>query len=312
MFVFAREQEVASIGDVKVGGQPGQVPTLLLGTLFYGKQFEKLDKDALKKAADLIKVQETHAKETSLHGLVDVYIKSEKNIKPEIDCVLDSTDKPFSIDVSESAVRIKALEYLKKAGALDRTIYNSVNLGITEAEIKALKKHTPAAAIVLAYNPKDTTTNGRLEILETGANLVCGGKVQKGLLDVARDCGIKALLVDTASTPFGQNAGDALRAIPVVKSEHGLPAGCAIHNTLESWGWMKDYRKKYDGVYDVVDVVANALVAVYAGDYTIYGPIEQAPRVLPSIAFADKLVAEGASDYFGTEPAKNHPYWRLE
>ncbi|MFA4934691.1 MAG: tetrahydromethanopterin S-methyltransferase subunit H, partial [Candidatus Methanoperedens sp.] len=35
MFKFAREQKVIDIGNVKIGGQVGENPTVLIPTIFY-------------------------------------------------------------------------------------------------------------------------------------------------------------------------------------------------------------------------------------------------------------------------------------
>ncbi|MCX6695007.1 MAG: tetrahydromethanopterin S-methyltransferase subunit H [Candidatus Altiarchaeota archaeon] len=312
MFTFTREQKVFEVGGVKFGGQPGQNPTVLFGTIFYGKQFKELDSAALSRAKDLILAQEAVSKETCVPGLADVYVKTEDRLMKELNLVLDSTDMPFSIDISESSLRVKALEYLDKVGALDRVVYNSINLGLTDAEVSALKKHTPAAAIVLAYNPKDMTVDGRLSILKDGAHIVKVGGREKGLLDVAKEVGVKNVLLDTGATLFGHSAAETLRAIPVMKSEYGLPVGCAIHNTLESWLWMRDYRKKRPEDYECFDVGVNTLVPALCGDFVVYGPIELARKVFPAIAFTDKLVAEGAQEYFGTEISDGHPYHKLE
>lgn len=305
-----KEQEVVELDGVKVGGQPGTHPTLLLGTLFYGREFKTMDSTALTRAKELVLEQERLSHETGVPGLVDVYVKDVKHLEKEVNLVLDSTDLPFSIDSSEPETRAAALKYLDKVGALDRVIYNSVNLGVTEDEIKALEKHTPAAAIVLGYNPRDMSVDGRAEILETGAGMVCAP--DKGLLDVARDAGVGKLLLDTGATPFGSMSAETLRAIPVFKNRFGLPVGCSIHNTLESWGWMKDLRKKEERAYECADAAANALVPLMSGDFIVYGPVATADIIFPSIAFADKLVAEGAADYFGVEISEEHPYNKLE
>ena len=36
MFRFDKEQIVLDVAGVKVGGQPGEYPTVLAGTIFYG------------------------------------------------------------------------------------------------------------------------------------------------------------------------------------------------------------------------------------------------------------------------------------
>jgi tetrahydromethanopterin S-methyltransferase subunit H len=311
MHAYSREQKTVEIRAVKFGGQPGQNPTVLLGTLFYGKKYPKLDGKTLDKAKKLIQGQETVSRETGIPGLVDVYVREESRLKTEIDLVVESTDKPFSIDISESELRIKALEYLDEAGVLDRVIYNSVNLGITDKEVKALEKHTPAAAIMLAYNPKDTSVDGRIEILQSGAGMICVKEKNIGLLELAQNTGIGKILIDTGATPFGQQAAETLRAIPVLKNEYGLPVGCSIHNTLESWVWMRKNPER-ERIYGYCDAAVNALVPMMSGDFILYGPADAYDKVFPSIAFVDKLVAEGAADYFGIEPSEGHPYHRLE
>ena len=35
MFKFTKKQQIFDVGGVKVGGQPGQLPTVLLGSIFY-------------------------------------------------------------------------------------------------------------------------------------------------------------------------------------------------------------------------------------------------------------------------------------
>jgi len=310
MFSFMREQSVVEVGGVRFGGQPGQYPTVLLGTVFYGRDFKVLDDAAFTKAKELIVQAEAVSDETGVPGLLDVYVKDDKFIEREIDAVLAATDRPFAIDSSDAGTRAKTLEYLARVGALERTIYNSINLGLSGAEIGALGRHTPGAAIVLAYNPRDMGVDGRMGILKGGAGMLC--VAGKGLIDVANDAGIDKLLIDTGATPFGSMSAETLRAIPVFKNEFGLPVGCSIHNTLESWGWMRDRRKADPEAYNCADAAANAMVPMYAGDFIVYGPVSSCRRVFPAVAFADKLMAEGAVDYFGLKVDAGHPYFKLK
>jgi tetrahydromethanopterin S-methyltransferase subunit H len=310
MYSFMRQQEVVEVCGVRFGGQPGENPTVLFGTLFYGKEFKVLDDATLTKAKDLVLAQDKLSKDTGLPALVDVYVKDEKLIDKQLNLVLDSTDLPFSVDSSDGGTRAACLKYAAKAGVLDRLVYNSINLGLTGEELKALGKHTPACAIVLAYNPRDMSVDGRLDMLATGAGMLKAA--DKGLLDVAGDVGIEKLLLDTGATPFGSMSAETLRAIPVLKNEYGLPVGCSIHNTLESWGWMRDLRKRDMAAYECADAAANSMVPLSCGDFIVYGPITSAAKVMPSVAFAEKLVAEGARDYFGVDVSKEHQYYKLE
>ncbi|MBU0762235.1 MAG: tetrahydromethanopterin S-methyltransferase subunit H [Candidatus Altiarchaeota archaeon] len=308
MYTFIKEQKVFDVGGVKFGGQPGEYPTVLFGTVFYGKQFKSLDEQAFELTGQYVQQQEKLSSLTGVPGLPDVYIRSVSDVDKELDYILNLTDGPFSIDSSEAQTRAAALKYLSNAGALERVIYNSLNLGVTEEEVKALEKYPPECILALAYNPKDMGVDGRAQILVDGAGMLCVGG---GLLDIVESVGVEKILLDTGATPFGSMGCETLRAIPVFKNRFGLPTGCSIHNTLESWPWMKDYRRENQSGYDCANAAANAMVPLCCGDYIVYGPVSSAPGIFPAIAFADKLMAEGAADYFGLKPSVNHPYKRL-
>jgi tetrahydromethanopterin S-methyltransferase subunit H len=313
MLNFATEQTVVEVGHVKAGGQPGEHPTVLFGTVFYGKRFKELDDGALSLAEGMIDTGQRMAELTGVPCVVDVYIPSEERIRPHMEFVLEHVDKgeAISVDAPEADVREALLGYLDGVGVLDRCVYNSLNMGFTDGESEALGAHTPAAAIVLGYNPRDFSTDGRMAILEDGAGLL-----DKGLVDVARGAGIRGLLLDTAATPFDHSAGEFLRALPVFKNKWGLPAGCAIHNTVESWLWMKSFRRGKDNVegktaFRTCDAASNAIVTALGGDFTYFGPLDNAPHIFPVVAMADKFVAEGAQDYFGIAQGEDHPRRKL-
>ena len=75
---------------------------------------------------------------------------------------------------------------------------------------------------------------------------------------------------------FDHNAAETLRSIPVMKNKWGLPVGCAIHNTVESWLWMKEYRKEHKAEYLTCDSGANALPIIMGADFCVYGPMRNA------------------------------------
>ena len=97
---------------------------------------------------------------------------------------------PFSIDIIDPIIKIKVLELLKKHNLLSRTIYNSIHIGITDNEYNALKKNTPNSAIIVAFNPKDKSPDGKIEVLENSANLK-----NEGLLEIVKKLGIKNILL---------------------------------------------------------------------------------------------------------------------
>lgn len=302
MFNFSKEQKVLEIRGVKIGGQPGQYPTVMLGTIFYKGQFKTVNAEAKARTEEYLNRLSELWDTTGLPGLADIFIDTDEDIRPRLEAVLEPLDwnLPFSIDIPESETRIKALQYLGDQGLLDRVIYNSLNLGLTDEEKEALKMNRPAAAILLGYNPKDYTTDGRLKILRDGDVYL-----DKGLIPIARECGIENLMLDTAATPFGNGAGENIRALPVFKNTLGYPAGLAIHNTVGSWKWLSENGG--EEMFDLCDAAANGILPFFGADWMIYGPIENGPKAFPPVAMADIFVSEAVDDYFAIAPEDRHP-----
>ena len=294
MFSFTKKQEVFDISGIKIGGQPGEYPTVLFGGVFFkGKpDFEK-EKANVQKMLGL-------SEKTGCPGIPDFFIRKEEYVEEIIDFIERTLPKkqPFSVDIIEPSVKIKTLEYLDKKHLLRRTIYNSIHIGVTDEEREALKQHTPEMVIVVAFNLKDKSPDGKIEVLENGAHLT-----DKGLLKIAEEIGIEKVLVDTAALAPGENSGASVAAIPVIKEEYGLPTGCAIHNVVEKSNWLNSF----ESARKTIDVSSNVNVVLFGGDYAIYGPLENADLVFPMMAWQDILVSEYTENYFGIKPIGGHP-----
>ena len=298
MFSFTKEQEIFDISGIKIGGQPGMYPTVLFGGVFF-----KGEPDFDRAKGHLQKML-TLSKKTGNPVIPDFFIKKEEYIEEIITFAEKSLPKnhPFSIDIIEPSIKIKTLEYLHKKNLLSRTIYNSIHIGITDEERETLKKYTPEMAIIVAFNPKDKSPDGKVEVLENGAHLI-----DIGLLELSKKLGIEKILVDTAPLAPGENSGASIAALPVIKEEYGLPAGCAIHNVVEKSKWLNDF----ESARKTVDSSSNINIPVFGGDYAIFGPIENADMVLPIIAWQDILVSEYTENYFGISPVEFHPRRKL-
>ena len=278
MFSFTKEQEIIDVSGVKIGGQPGYLPTVLFGGLFFkgNPDFDKAKKDL----ADAFKL----SRQTGNPLIADFFIKKEEYLEDIVKFINNTLPKniPFSVDIIEPKIKIKVLEILHEKKLLSRTIYNSIHIGITDEERKAIQEFTPDAAIVV----------------ENGANLT-----DAGLIEITKKLGIKKVLLDTAALAPGDNSGAAIAAIPVVKEEYGYPVGCAIHNVVEKSSWLEHFPAERK----IVDASSNVNIALFGGDFAIYGPIEHARMVVPIIAWQDILISEYVVNYFGIEPSKNHP-----
>lgn len=309
MFRFQKEQKIVNIAGVKIGGQPGELATVLSGTIFYPnhKIVEDGDQGTFdkKKAEDLINKQSTCADETGNPCIVHIFGSSGVGIKKYIDFVSDVTEAPFLIDSTDANVRMEGVKYASEVGLADRTVNNSINMGITDDEIEVLTRSDVDASIVMGFNAMDSSLEGRIALLENGANVT-----EKGLIQIAEDCGISKILIDPSITPMGNGAGVALRMTLVAKAKWGFPVGSGIHNAPSSWNWLRDKKKESDLIFKACDVGSVGLQQMAAGDFILYGPIENAPYVFPMAAMTDIMIAEAVAD-FDIIPEETHPINRL-
>ncbi|MDG6229151.1 MAG: hypothetical protein QCH96_04225 [Candidatus Thermoplasmatota archaeon] len=299
MFSFTKDQKTVSIGDIMFGGQPGYIPTVLFGGLFFkGIPDLTVAKVQIEQMYDI-------SKQTAIPAIPDLFIRKETYIEPIITFIKENIPDhmPFSVDFTDPLVKIRTLQQLSDHGLLQQTIYNSIHVGITPEEYQALQKWTPEMAILVAFNPKDTSPDGKIEVLENGAHLT-----EKGLLSIASDIGIEKILIDTAALAPGQNSGAAVAALPVIKEEYGLPVGCAIHNVVEKSTWLQSFPNEKK----TIDAASNSNIPLFGGDFALYGPVELSSILFPLIAWQDILISEYTENYFGISPSERHPRRMLQ
>jgi tetrahydromethanopterin S-methyltransferase subunit H len=298
MFSFTKEQQIIDISGIKIGGQPGMYPTVLIGGLFF--KGEPNYSEAEKQLKNIYNL----SNKTGNPFIPDFFIRKEENLEDIINFIKKIIPKnhPFSIDIIEPSIKIKALKMLHNKKLLSRTIYNSIHVGINDEEQETLNKYTPEVTILVAFNPKDKSPDGKIEVLTNGANLI-----KSGLLDTAKEIGIEKILVDTAAMSPGDNSGASIAAIPVIKEEYGLPTGCAIHNVVEKSKWLDDFKL----ARTPVDASSNINIPLFGGDFAIFGPIKNADTVFPIIAWQDILISEYTENYFGIKPSDTHPRRKL-
>ena len=295
MFSFTKKQITFEISNIKIGGPPGENPTVLFGGFFFKGEPDYLN--AEKNLNTMLNL----SKKTGNPGIPDFFIRKKNHVEDIIKFILEKLprDHPFSVDIIDPDVKIETLKILNDYDLLSRTIYNSVHIGITSDERKNLEKFTPEMVIIVAFNPKDKSPDGRIEIIENSANLL-----EIGLLDLVKKIGIKKVLIDTAATAPGEYSGAAIASIPVIKEEYGLPTGCAIHNVVEKSLWLEKHFRESK---KTVDAASNINISLYGGDFAIFGPASNSELVFPVIAWQDILISEYVENYFGVKPSSSHP-----
>lgn len=306
MFRFQKEQSIANIAGVKIGGQPSECPTVLAGTIFY--QGHKIVQDEEmgvfdRKAAEALVVGQAElSEETGNPSLLHIYAKTFKAFERYLSFAEGIWPGPIILDSADSTVRACMARLVTEVGYADKAIYNSLSIATSKAEAQALKESEVDSAILLAYNPSDTSVDGHMAILETG-----GAVGDQGLMALAGELGMTNLLVDPGVTPMGSGAGLTLRFSVVAKARLGLPVGSGIHNAVSAWPWLKS---KGPQVKSICDAAASAMQLLASGDFLLYGPIENAGFIFPAAAMADIMVAEAVRD-LDLWPCGIHPADKL-
>ncbi len=277
---FSATQQSFEINGVQIGGQPGDVPTVLIGSIFY--HGHKIVSDAKeghfnrKKAQQLIETQDQMMEKTGNPCMLDVVIDSKEVLTQYIDFVAETTNCPLLLDSSVPSIRIAAIEYAEEIGLLSRVIYNSLSPKSTKEELERLQHLRVEQAILLALDPQLVTTSGRIEVIKNSEG--------NGLVDVAQKCGITKQLVDTCVLDV-PSLGIASKTIMELKDQFGMVCGCGSHNAIETWGGL---TTKFRSNLRETGIAAVAVFATTAGaDFILYGPVDNANAVFPMVAMVD-------------------------
>ncbi len=302
MFRFIRDQKVDEIGGIKIGGQPGENPTVLIGSIFHkGDALIQSRRDRLfdrKKAEELIKAQERLSKETGLPCMLDIVANSGEEFRTYIDFVTQVTDVPFSIDAWALKPKLEAAQYVRERGLLERMLYNSVTVWSEDLkkEVEEIRKIGVRHLVLVPFDDQDLMSSGRIKGL-------------RRLLEALGDDPPESLLIDT-SVMNAPATAIACLANYRIKEEYGLPAGNSPANGSYMW---KEARERWgkEG-FAGVDSAVHAISCVLWGDFLFYGPLTGAGRIFPAVAAADAILAtirygEGRS----LPPKGDHPLRKL-
>jgi len=304
LFKFNKKQKIFEIGKVKIGGQPGELPTVLIGSLFHeGQKIVKDRKRGVfdkKKAERLINFQEHMSRETGVPCMLDVVGETAESLIRYIDFVSEITDSPFLINGAEMPVRVSAALHAANVGLQDRAVYNSINYTLGKEEIEAIKETGLKAAIIQAFNPSNPLPNGMISILK-------GSPKNKGLLEGALKAGIEKPLIFTPVLDVPA-IGLGARGIYLAKEEFGLPTGTAPVGVVGRWKKLEHF-----GGYAkmVCRGGATTLAQAMGADFIIYGSLAKARNVFPVCAMIDAIIAYNARIY-GIRPlTRNHPLYKI-
>ncbi len=301
MFIPSRKQEIYEIAQVKVGGKPGELPTVLIGTMFH--RGHSIVKDSLKgvfdreKAEELIKRQEELSDKTGNPCMVSVVGETSDALIKYIDFVANVTEKPIVIEGLTSEVRIAATRYVGEVGLTERVVYATINYAVTPGELEAIDEAKVKAAIIQTFNPKNPWPEGGLE-------MIAGLNGKGGLLRMVRRAGVDKPLI-LATLLDIPSIGLACKTVQLVKERLGLPSGVAPLGVVEEW--VKSGR----GLKLTCRGATLAYVQASGVNFIIYGSIGKAPTVFPTVAMVDAITAYTMRKY-GVRPlTRKHPLYMI-
>jgi len=304
LFRFERKQEVFDIGGIKIGGQPGELPTILVGSIFH--EGHKIVKDRFSGVFDkaeaerLINVQEEMSDKTGVPCMLDVVGENSKSLIKHIEFVANITDSPLLINGPSASVRVETANHMREIGLQERIVYTSINYTLNEWEIRAIKETKVKAAIIQAFNPRNPYPDGMIQILK-------GSPGKEGLVAEALRAGIEKPLIlmpvlDVPSISF------AARGIYLAKENLGLPTGSAPIGVVGKWSKIKGLE---DNAKIACRSGALALIQTMGANFIIYGSIAKAKYIFPISAMIDAIIAYHARS-LGIKPlVKSHPLYSI-
>lgn len=307
LFQFERKQRIYKLADLQVGGQPGELPTVLVGNIFYKGMPEVSDhkKGIFDKNCVLewIRVAEALSEKSGVPHLLDVMAMYPEAIRRYVSFVADQTNAPFFIDGANSETRLAALEVVGQLGLEKNVVFNGITPKTAQEELEALRDSGADTAVLMAFNETDYSPEGRIGVLE-------GSEGQRGLIKAAKKAGVERLLVDTVVFDV-PSISYAAEAIKLVKDKLGYPAGCSPANATYAWREALKESVLCEG-FASSNVSAHTIAQLWGADFLIYGPLKQAKNMIPACALNSAVVAYYVMKHFGTKPrVKNHPLYMI-
>lgn len=300
MLKYEKEQKVCHVGNIRVGGQPGQNPPLLIGNMFQkgdtlieNRQERRFNRNA---ATERIREMERLSEEMGIPSMVAMVANSLDEIKDYIDFFTNITDLPFAIDIWALKTRLAAARYAADQKLQDRLLYNSITPWDEdiEGQIVELKQLGIKHVVVQVFDMEDKGPNGRVKVLRKMLPLLSKGNFE-------------SILVDTAvmNLPF---TAFSLAANRLIKQEFGLPVGCAPANG--TYMWRKSVGAEHRSQFPPVDAAVQAITSL-GSDFIFYGPMTGTSRVFNAVASAASLLACLAYAEGMPLPSDSHPLNRL-
>lgn len=304
MFEFETDQKIFEIAGVRLGGQPGQLPTVMIGSIFHrghgivgDYQAGEFDRQ---KARHLIQQQDSLSNQMGIPCMLDVYGETLEALQKYVDFASEITDAPIMLNAPTASLRIQGITYTREVGLFDRAIYNSINYKLNEQEIEGIKETGVKTALIQSMNPRNMKLRGMKEIIKKDT--------ETGLLIDSQKAGIERplLLAPVYDVP---SMGLGIKGVHLLKTEFGFPTGIPPIGIVGVWDKIKTLGKN---AKKSCRASALALSQYSGSDFVLYGSIAKAPDLFPVCAMVDIDVAYITRQAYGTKIlTNNHPFYKV-
>ncbi len=295
MFKFQTEQKGFRISGVDFGSQPGMGRSVMVASIFYPGHSIVEDRLECRVKMDELRKRVTACEEVSASLGQPVaymlYSETEAAARSYLETMAELTEAPLFLDSPRVETKRAGMLAAAEMGIAERIVYNSLSAGSSEEEWASLQECGVDSSVILSFNPSDMSSKGRIYLLEDGGDLL-----REGLLDKAERHGVARPLIDTAATGFDQGAGACLRALLVAKAKWGLPCGCSLHNSVETWAPLQNLDDEKKALFRYVDLAAVTLPIAAGADFVMFGPVESASRALHAAAFSDGIISQSTAE----------------
>jgi tetrahydromethanopterin S-methyltransferase subunit H len=298
VFEYSVKQKTYEVCGVKIGGDPGLVPTVMVGSMFYnGHKVVEDPAEGLfdeRIAESQIRRAEEMSDATGLPTAVDLVAENVVAAGRYLEFMVDATEIPIFLDVVDEGAMVEALQYASDQGVIDRIVVNSLNPHTGGWVYEKVKEVGCGSAVLLLYSMQYLLSSNKDGLLEE-------------MVPRAEEAGVENILVDTVVLDI-PTLGLTANAIDRIKDRYGYPCGCGAHNAVSSW---KRLREKYcaKAVTTVIGVT-SALPIAAGADFVFYGPMRNAEEVYPSIAMIDAAYSQLLIEK-KVRLGRDHPRYRI-
>lgn len=283
-------------GTVFGSGKP-----VMVGSVFYksDKKVKDHRSGEIDEAALGTELKEVRALEETvgLSHAFDVIAETPAAMERYLTLLSEGTENPLLIGGLDEKTRVAGYRKAKDLNIQGRCGVNSIGTGTSDDELSSLRESGIKFAVLQTLEPSSVYPEEKTKLLKDKLLGMCErGGIEMAAVDVG--------IIDFTSTWL---AGESIRR---VKSELGLPAGCAPSNAayqpLVSGRITRESARS-------INVALCTIVQMAGADFLLYGPLKASGYLFEAAAVVEGIKAYGerVSGQSKGRPDRSHPLYKF-